>query len=415
MIISPFQCDYCWFINLNKRQARTSFESDSRLLAYIRRVNLDVMWSREPLTVGNTLRLLEKGRKLSGELDLPPVPISVGPWPVQDNCGFQIAIEILRSSQRPGKNDSTYSQFDSIRKLRSAYLTAFEAGPERCLDNACLKTERGQISTLLNSETQSKLFYMFMQGCEKRMGRLVKQDIGMSMGMMKAMLEIYEKELNLPDVTRERKRLIIVCAGAFVILFAGALRGGEIFMMEGSEFVRRRDDGRHVTGNGHVVVPLMGRFKNETGERNLVIVLANRTKSGLEVRRWIDRFTALLLVEGKGEVTGPGLCNEDGFMLERWRLNNEYHSVMLKIQVLYPELITKDIEVDKKFNVYRSFRRGATTQAKEQGVSEPTIEINNRWRKVQLKQGSLPKLPMSQLYVEISQALTSKLRFSKAL
>ena len=72
-------------------------------------------------------------------------------------------------------------------------------------------------------------------------------------------------------------------------------------------------------------------------------------------------------------------------------------------------------DVDRRFNVYRSFRRGATTRAKEQGVDEPTINMNNRWRKWQNKQGSLPNLPMSQLYVEISQALTSKLRFSKSL
>ena len=102
-------------------------------------------------------------------------------------------------------------------------------------------------------------------------------------------------------------------------------------------------------------------------------------------------------------------------MLERWRLNGEYHAVMSKLQTLHPTVVNKDVDVGKKFNVYRSFRQGATTQAKEREVSEATIEMNNRWRKVQLKQGSLPKLPMTQLYVEITQALTSKLRFSKAL
>jgi hypothetical protein len=89
--------------------------------------------------------------------------------------------------------------------------------------------------------------------------------------------------------------------------------------------------------------------------------------------------------------------------------------VMAKLQIAHPVLISKDVEVGQKFKVYRSFRRGATTQAKERDVGETTIEMNNRWRKVQLKQGSLPKLPMTQLYVEITQALTSKLRFSKAL
>ena len=88
---------------------------------------------------------------------------------------------------------------------------------------------------------------------------------------------------------------------------------------------------------------------------------------------------------------------------------------MLKVKESGKGLIPAGIDIDSRFNVYRSFRRGATTRAKEQGVDEPTIEMNNRWRKWQNKQGSLPNLPMSQLYVEISQAITSKLCFSRSL
>jgi hypothetical protein len=88
MVSSPFQCDFCWFVNLTKRPPRDIYEADAQLLAYIRRVNLDMFWSREPSTVGNTLRALEKGRKISEGLGLEPVQLSVGPWPVADTCGF---------------------------------------------------------------------------------------------------------------------------------------------------------------------------------------------------------------------------------------------------------------------------------------------------------------------------------------
>ena len=107
---------------------------------------------------------------------------------------------------------------------------------------------------MVNSKTQSKLFVKFMRGCEKWMGRLVKQDVGISLEMFLAMLEIYEVELADETVTKARKRLVIVCAGTFVILWAGALQGGEVFMMEASEFVKRRDD-RRMHKMGHVVVP----------------------------------------------------------------------------------------------------------------------------------------------------------------
>lgn len=102
-------------------------------------------------------------------------------------------------------------------------------------------------------------------------------------------------------------------------------------------------------------------------------------------------------------------------MIERWRLNGELHSVMTAIHETEPGIIPIGTEIDKRFNVYRSFRRGATTRAKEMKVDESIIEMNNRWRKWQNKQGSLPNLPMSQLYVEITQALSTKLRFSHSL
>jgi len=109
MLSSPFQCDYCWFVNMKKTTADDRAIGDARLLAYIRRVNLDVMWSSEPSVVKAAWKNLEKGRKISAEFGLPPVDIPVGPWPVADTCGYQIAIEILRASQNPGRNAASYT------------------------------------------------------------------------------------------------------------------------------------------------------------------------------------------------------------------------------------------------------------------------------------------------------------------
>ena len=66
-------------------------------------------------------------------------------------------------------------------------------------------------------------------------------------------------------------------------------------------------------------------------------------------------------------------------------------------------------------SIHRSFRRGATTRAKEMKLSDKLVDMNNRWRKVQEKSGGLPSLPMSELYVEVSQALGSKVAFSEIL
>jgi predicted Zn-ribbon and HTH transcriptional regulator len=414
LLCAPFQCDHCWYANIQHREANDWYPSDARQLAYIRRVNLDIFWSREPSTVASTHNTITRARKCSEDLGLEPIKIHLGPWPVADTCGFQVAIEMLKHSQGQGKNDASYIQYDSIRKARSAYSNVFEGGPVRCLDNRKLKTEKGQMLSFVSGPTDSKLFSMFMMGCEKRMGRFVKQDVGISLPVLQEMLNLYDEELKNVNVSLDRKRSVIVCAAAFVILWAGALRGGEVFMLEASELVKRRNDGRN-DKHGHCVIPLMGRFKQESGERNLLMVLANRTKGGLEVRRWVDLLTSLLKAEGKMGEIGPAICNENGFMLEKWKLNGELHSILGKIQDANTGIIPAGIVIEDKYNVYRSFRRGATTRAKEQGVDEATIEMNNRWRKWQNKRGSLPNLPMTQLYVEISQALVSKLRFSSSL
>ena len=89
---------------------------------------MDVFWCREPSTVAATYRNLLKGKRMSEDLGLSPVHIAVGPWPVHDTCGFQIAIEILRASQQPGRKDREYTQFASIRRLRSGYINAYGAG-----------------------------------------------------------------------------------------------------------------------------------------------------------------------------------------------------------------------------------------------------------------------------------------------
>jgi hypothetical protein len=416
MISAPFQCDFCWFFNIQKRRPTPHlYPSDERLLTYIRRVNLDIFWSRESSTVQNTLRLLKKGKTLSEEMGLNPIRIPVGPWPVSDTCGFQVALETLRASQKPGRYVQTYTQFDSVRKLRASYINAYDSSPMRCLDNRVFKSEKGQSFSLVSGATQSKLFTMFIKGCEKRMGRLVKQDLGLSFDMLKEMLNLYEMDLQNEQILDSRKRFIVVCTGAFVILWVGALRGGEVFMLEASEFIKRRNDGRDNDGLGHVAIPLMGRFKNETGERNLLMVLANVTNGGLDIRKCMDRFTSVLSLEGRSATIGPAVCNRDGSAMERWRLNGELHDILERVQSQQNDIIPLDIEVRERFNIHRLFRRGATTRAKEMNVPEATIELNNRWRKVQNKQGGLPNLPMSQLYVEISQALTSKLRFSRSL
>lgn len=331
MLSSPFQCDVCWFVNLQQREYNLSSPADRLLCAYIRRVNLDIMWSREESTVANTLRQVIKGKTLSSELGLSPVQVSVGPWPVEDNQGMQIAIEILRASQRKGRNDSAYVQFDSVRKLRTAYVNILQSSPLAINRNLLMKGPRGTSFSLTSSVTDSVTFRMFMLGCEKRMGRIVIQELGFTVEVVVELLSGWEKELNDQSVSFDRKRDLIIVGGALVVLAGGALRGGEVLLLEASELVRRRMDGKNHPTHPHVLAPLMGRFKNETGERNMLLALASVTKSGIEIRKWLERLIILLLREGKDRKPGPAICEKDGFVMTRWKINCILRESLLRI------------------------------------------------------------------------------------
>ena len=414
-LAAPFQCEYCWTVNIMGREVKAGSLGDQRLCSYIRRVNLDIFWSREPGTVGGTLSNVRKGRRLSEELGMKPVPMPLGPWPVKDTQGMQIAIEMLRASQGQGKNDESYVQFDSIRKLRGSYSNAYEATPQGCAITTSMKGGYGKTLTLTRCPTDSKLFQMFMRGCERRMGRLVMQEVGLSVEVLHEILGSLKQEISNPLTFYERKRLLVVSGAAFVILYAGALRGGEVFLVEASELSKLITQGRDHTTHPHVVVPLMGRFKGETGERNVLLAFTNVSTSGFRIREWVEVLVILLRNEGKHRKVGPAICDEDGFVLERSKLNGVLHQELLKVQASKPWLLDLGVKVEDKMSVHRSFRRGATTRAKEMNLSEKLVDMNNRWRKVQEKSGGMPSLPMSELYVEISQALGSKLAFSKSL
>ena len=208
-----------------------------------------MFWTHESSTVSSSLSAILKEKRMSEELGLSPVGVPIGSWSVGDTCGFQVAIEILRASQYPGKNAKLYTQFDSIQKIRTGYLNAYESGLVRCLNNTVFKSNKGQMFAMIRGGTQSKLFTMFMLGCKKRMGRVVRQDVRILFEMLREILRIYDEELNDKEVVRSKKRTVVIVASAFVILRAGALQGNKVFMVKVSELVKRRDDGRMLEEN----------------------------------------------------------------------------------------------------------------------------------------------------------------------
>jgi hypothetical protein len=164
-------------------------------------------------------------------------------------------------------------------------------------------------------------------------------------------------------------------------------------------------------------MPLMGRFKGEMGEQNVLRILVCTTASGIPIGKWVDQLVKILEAEGRNVVAkpGPAFCDECGFVLTTSQMNEWFHDELIKVQDAHSELIQNEVDVTETYNIYRSLRRGATSRASELNYSETMINLNNRWRSTQTNKGKGGLKKMSQLYVEISLILKNLLAFSASL
>jgi hypothetical protein len=69
-MMTPFECDLCIFVKLKGRYPLDVDKKDKKLVACIRRINLDAFWSRTLTTVANNHRLVKRMNNLSEEVGL---------------------------------------------------------------------------------------------------------------------------------------------------------------------------------------------------------------------------------------------------------------------------------------------------------------------------------------------------------
>ena len=414
MLSSPFQCDDCWFWNLRRRRPDRSNPTDTMLLRLIRRANLDVMWSRESSTVISTLRDLLATARIQVDLGILPTGADQGPWPVGDFTGMGIAVAMLRKSLDSGRNGNMYQQFDSIRKLRSASRNTHLNSAIGAMTTQAFMGEKGKIFRLTSDPTYSQLFTKFIYGCEKRMGRDVKQDQALSLEIMLEILKDYEEELMREGSSKARRRELVMSGASLIMGYCGALRGGEILLAEATSMCKFIREGHKTGVLPHVVACLMGRFKGETGERNVILPFASVTASGIKIRWWFEELTKILMSEGRdtGE-PGPAFCDRNGYVLSLAYFNTRFHEALETVQMRRSDLIPAWVKIREIYHYYRSLRRGAVLRAKHLNYDQSIIDTNNRWQKTQGSRGKA-SLPMGQLYLDILLSLNTHTRFSES-
>lgn len=125
-------------------------------------------------------------------------------------------------------------------------------------------------------------------------------------------------------------------------------------MIERSDLINYVEKGRLDQEICHVVVPLFGRFKGETGKRCHLLLLANVINSGIQMRKWVERAVALLKLEGH-QGAGPAICESDGLPISSLVLDEFFKSQVQKVQTSKPYVIDSKVTVFDDFGIFRSF------------------------------------------------------------
>jgi hypothetical protein len=384
--------------------------TDSMLLCCIRRVNLDALWGQESSTVGATLRAMGQMVKMWTRVGLAPTFAPLGPYPVGDSFGFSVAIAMVMKSLEPGKY-AAHQQFETIRKLRAAYSNAFMAS---LAGTNSLRTVEGDRAKyfLTDSPTQSLFFERFSRGCLCHMGQIVKQDWAIPLPVVHALLSTLESDWADAQMLGWRDQELIGMLGAYVVIaFCGSFRGNEVFLADmhgAAKYLIARDLPLNT-----VIIPLLGRFKGETGERYHLTPLAAVTSLGIQVKLWVKR-----LVDSKtsrGYARGPLFGDDHGVVIKAKTIEMELMERLQGIKDAEPGLIPTDLDVYEDFGISRSFCRGATSTARTRGVDDKCVKLINRWRTFEDAKGRHPTLSMQDHYSNIQILLPELMKFSQAL
>jgi len=197
------------------------------------------------------------------------------------------AVAMLSKSTRPGRHDEAYTQFESLRKLRAAYSNFYHASALSASTAMTLGRDTAK-SFLTTCPTQSMWFERFAKGCLKRMGQEIKQDLAVSIHVMKALQGCLEREWQRRNVT---DWIDLALLGAYaVVAFAGSFRGHEVFLVDAYGLLKYASEERFERGEKFVMIPLLGKYKTEAHESYHLTPLAAKTNSGLEIELWVQRL-----------------------------------------------------------------------------------------------------------------------------
>jgi hypothetical protein len=160
--------------------------------------------------------------------------------------------------------------------------------------------------------------------------------------------------------------------------YTRAFREEEITKIELAGVITHFGDG--AVAPYHVTLSLIGRFKQVYGEQQHCLPVAV-TGSGVCIREWVDCF---LKEKGAvGLVSGFMFLKQDGSHERAIDFEEDLVERLEWIELNTKGIIPRSINLADEFGVLRSMQWVSITMALNAGIDGPTIDDNNRWRKVE--------------------------------
>ena len=416
-LLAPFQCERCWFIDMFYQEPNPLTNlKDQVLLHQIKRVNLDIFWSRELSTVRKNLATVkEQISKWKGRYGVFPFP-EIKPWKMGEaRLSMMTAMSVLEKSTEEGRLSKDYTQFNTCRQIRSVISNMVGATFASLNHCQTYKSRLGHVFHSYDDPTQNSVVERFIAGMKARMPVDFARNLPLMGSVVKRILDNLELEMFGGVASKERKRLLTMVGGYIAVTYSYSLRGNEGFWVDGDSLVKEIDVGKEATPIPHVLVPVIGFFKAEHGERMHVFCLANQTKSGIQVRVWLERVVSILREEKKAMC--PAFCDAKGYMMQSYEVEGVIHPILKEIQH------TRELEQDLPFGVDvelfyrcdRSFRRGGATTASNNGISKEIIEFVHRWSNYEKNKGRPPNHNMLQHYADGARTRPLQLAFTSSV
>jgi hypothetical protein len=334
----------------------------------------------------------------------------MGPYSTEDTMGMSLAVCILIRTLDPGRTEELV-QFSTARTLRSVYSNVYHASSQHQNGMAVMAHNTAKI-WVTDCSSYGYWFERFMRGLHKRMGEEVRSDYALSIRVMHKIMGHLEQDWSTAR-TMEMRKEVVEIAMFMVTAYCLALRGEEVVKMDIAGFLTYYEAGKNHATDPHVMIPLLGRFKGETGERWHLLPIVWKTRSGIEAGIWAGRLKSSLLERRR--LNGFVFSNKKGKQAKASTLEPKFFGELNWVRTRYPDLFPPNINIEDDFGIPRSCRRGASTEAANQGVGKDIVEMICRWRKVERAQGRAPNLGMREHYMEVSQALRTYLQFSRPL